>query len=1043
MAFTLRATYKDTTRNLAVPLVDAAFPSYDEIVNKARKAFDLPEGTQIAFWHVYFSKNDGIEECRFRRHMCNEEEYEQAATLFRTSGLAFPRPTLIFQVVLHSDPRLASAIKYHALTRQDLRKRVMTVMEWKLQEKEKKRSDESLQEITTYLAAYRARHAAATPTLVGPVTQSSLSGGIEDDHPYDPIASSDSLSKIPSTSASSRTPSPSVSHLFPDLDDVMRPSRSSSSAKRPTPTGSLNASARNIRASPTPRETPAQSPVEPQTPTQPIYAPNFATLLNTAAQVTTAATQHISADLRSTAARASNDLRASAIVQGATLTNELKGVLEGFLEHLGGQLATFEDGMRDKLDLGARSAAASASSNGTSNETRREPDTDAQHMPGAFRTTSPVHPRDLPPADNVASPPGKKEDGGVSMAYVHDDKVCDSCGKTPVGICFKCNVCSDYDICATCLPNLAKSDFHGTDHTFEPIMHPALEEKIFDPKKAANVPAEKACRTRHNANCDACRKTIIGIRYKCIKCPDWDACASCFTGIAHHHPGHDFVALHKVSDYYRAGSHEPTGYLERALGLVDRGGAAVHPRVVCDGCNQRIFGTRYKCAHPFCPDFDLCEKCEAHPKRLHPIEHPFIKMRVPLNIEIDASMDPYPAQGHGHHHFHHAPVPVLSPSPASARGPAPPFASRRTGPYAETAGPRGWRGRAEAGPPGWRRNARAGPHHHHHGRHSLEPTVAGPEVPQSAAAVQEGSVSTKEETDFTASLIAGIMDAFGPVPETSKAGSNETLLPVKQEEVAAETSFNVDIAPIKDEVATPMAESAESTSTVLIESEKPVLNVTFIDDVSIPDGTPLPPAAEFTKVWRLQNTGNAIIPAGTAVVFAVGWNFGYKQGTVNVDEDVAAGAKFLVSLPGLRAPGVPGETYTGFWRLAGEDGQVFGDRLWIEISVVEPASKEGSLDSSSLIIPTDVSIDHAQASNLAHVMTPTSTSAPDEVEVESTSNPTAMSSPVSSRPWDENSLFSDDEVEIVQVPGDGSEGYAIYSDDDDDSFEIIEDSEAD
>lgn len=81
-------------------------------------------------------------------------------------------------------------------------------------------------------------------------------------------------------------------------------------------------------------------------------------------------------------------------------------------------------------------------------------------------------------------------------------------------------------------------------------------------------------------------------------------------------------------------------------------------------------------------------------------------------------------------------------------------------------------------------------------------------------------------------------------------------------------------------------------------------------------------------------------------------------------------------------------------------------------------------------------------------MTPTSTSAIDEVEVEveSTSMPTAMTSPVSSRPWDNfdnNSLFSDDEVEIVHVPGDGPEGYGIYSDDDDDSFEIIEDSEAD
>ncbi|KAJ9118747.1 hypothetical protein QFC22_003968 [Naganishia vaughanmartiniae] len=442
MAFTLRATYKDTTRNLAVPLVDAVFPGYEEIVTKARKAFDLPEGTQIAFWHVYFSKNDGIEECRFRRHMCNEEEYEQAAILFRTSGLAFPRPTLIFQVVLNSDPRLASAIKYHALARQDLRKRVMTVMEWKLQEKEKKRSDESLQEITTYLAAYRARHAAANPTPVGDSAQSSQSAGEgNDDHPYDPLPSVGSLSRNPSMSASTRTPSPSVSHLFPDLDDVMRPSRSSSSAKRPTPTGSLNASTRNFRASPTSGETPSASPPDPQTPTQPTYAPNFTTLLNTAAQVTTAATQHISADLRLSAARASNDLRASAIIQGATLTNELKAVLEGFLEHLGGQLATFEDGMRDKLDLGMRGAGAtSASGNSNANEARRESETDAQHMPGAFRTTPPIQPKDLPATGNATSAAGKKKDEGVTAAYLHDDKVCDSCGKAPVGICFKCNV---------------------------------------------------------------------------------------------------------------------------------------------------------------------------------------------------------------------------------------------------------------------------------------------------------------------------------------------------------------------------------------------------------------------------------------------------------------------------------------------------------------------------------------------------------------------------------------------------------------------------
>ena len=31
--------------------------------------------------------------------------------------------------------------------------------------------------------------------------------------------------------------------------------------------------------------------------------------------------------------------------------------------------------------------------------------------------------------------------------------------------------------------------------------------------------------------------------------------------------------------------------------------------------------------HPGCPDYDLCEACEAHPIPLHPPSHPFLKLR--------------------------------------------------------------------------------------------------------------------------------------------------------------------------------------------------------------------------------------------------------------------------------------------------------------------------------------------------------------------------------------------------------------------------------
>jgi len=49
-----------------------------------------------------------------------------------------------------------------------------------------------------------------------------------------------------------------------------------------------------------------------------------------------------------------------------------------------------------------------------------------------------------------------------------------------------------------------------------------------------------------------------------------------------------------------------------------------HPGVICDGCEGRIFGPRFKCA--ICPDYDLCKGCEE--KGLHP-EHEMIKIRKP------------------------------------------------------------------------------------------------------------------------------------------------------------------------------------------------------------------------------------------------------------------------------------------------------------------------------------------------------------------------------------------------------------------------------
>lgn len=47
----------------------------------------------------------------------------------------------------------------------------------------------------------------------------------------------------------------------------------------------------------------------------------------------------------------------------------------------------------------------------------------------------------------------------------------------------------------------------------------------------------------------------------------------------------------------------------------------------CDACGKQIVGARYKCLHPSCPDYDLCEDCEALPIDVHPSSHVMVKAK--------------------------------------------------------------------------------------------------------------------------------------------------------------------------------------------------------------------------------------------------------------------------------------------------------------------------------------------------------------------------------------------------------------------------------
>jgi len=56
----------------------------------------------------------------------------------------------------------------------------------------------------------------------------------------------------------------------------------------------------------------------------------------------------------------------------------------------------------------------------------------------------------------------------------------------------------------------------------------------------------------------------------------------------------------------------------------------IHPNVICDGCNNGVVGTRYKCL--VCHDFDLCEPCES--QKSHDPSHPMLKIQQPIQDSL-------------------------------------------------------------------------------------------------------------------------------------------------------------------------------------------------------------------------------------------------------------------------------------------------------------------------------------------------------------------------------------------------------------------------
>jgi len=106
----------------------------------------------------------------------------------------------------------------------------------------------------------------------------------------------------------------------------------------------------------------------------------------------------------------------------------------------------------------------------------------------------------------------------------------------------------------------------------------------------------------------------------------------------------------------------------------------------------------------------------------------------------------------------------------------------------------------------------------------------------------------------------------------------------------------------------------------------------FVTDVTVEDGTNMNAEQPFVKIWKMRNESTVPWPDNTRLAFVGGDKLANVE-AVAVPA-VAPGAEVDIAVD-MVAPSKPGR-YVGYWRLAAPDGTRFGQRVWVDVTVIAP-----------------------------------------------------------------------------------------------------------
>jgi hypothetical protein len=107
-------------------------------------------------------------------------------------------------------------------------------------------------------------------------------------------------------------------------------------------------------------------------------------------------------------------------------------------------------------------------------------------------------------------------------------------------------------------------------------------------------------------------------------------------------------------------------------------------------------------------------------------------------------------------------------------------------------------------------------------------------------------------------------------------------------------------------------------------------SLTFVADVTIPDGTIMSPGQDFLKTWRVKNTGTCPWGAGYVLAYA-GYANQMSGQFIPLTEVVQPGEEVEVSVQ-FKAPDQVGE-YVSAWAMKNPQGRTFPQIIFVKIIV--------------------------------------------------------------------------------------------------------------